>query len=83
MSNKKVSAFRYIAHFTQVGVSVVVPLVGSMWLGSWLINDRGWPGWTIILWLVLGLLAAVGAIRNFLRFMQKESERGRDDDDKS
>ena len=53
---------RYLVWLTQLGLSVVVPLVGFIWLSVWLHNSRGWGGWVILAGLALGLMGAVGGL---------------------
>ena len=45
---------RYLVWLTQLGLSVAVPLVGFILLGTWLHNSRDWGGWTVAVGVALG-----------------------------
>ena len=52
----------YLVWLTQLGLSVVTPLVGFILLGVWLHNSKGWGGWTVLAGVLLGLMGAVGGL---------------------
>ena len=56
---------------TQLGLSVVLPPVGFLWLASWLKNSRGWGNWVIWLAIVLGVSCAVEGLRTSLKAMER------------
>ena len=74
-----VKVMRYLVWLTQLGLSVAVPLVGFILLGSWLHNSRGWGAWTVPVGIVLGLMGAVGGLssgfRTLHRMMKADEDR--------
>ena len=63
---------------SQLGFSVVVPLVGFIWLGIWLRSQFDWGVWVVVVAVILGLVFAIDGLRYSLRLMdrlaKKESE---------
>ena len=54
---------------SQLALSVVVPLVGFIWLGVWLHDHLGWGLWALIVCVILGVVLAVDGLRYSLRIM--------------
>ncbi len=62
---------------TQLGLSVVLPFIGFVFLALWLQNQFGWGQWTLWAGIALGFLCAVEGFRSSLKAMQlmaKEKE---------
>lgn len=57
--------------FTQLAVSVAVPLGGAVWLSVWLYNKYQLGAWVIILGVVLGLWWAIDGLRTSLKAMER------------
>lgn len=76
-----VKFFSYLVWLTQLGLSVAVPLVGFILLGTWLHNSKGWGGWVVALGILLGLLGAAGGLYN--GFKTLHSLMGREEAEKS
>lgn len=57
--------------FTQLGLSVAVPLAGFTWLGVWLRQQFDWGIWVVIVGVALGLICAVDGLRTSLRVMDR------------
>ena len=57
--------------FTQLAVSVAVPLGGAVWLSVWLYNKYKLGVWVIILGVVLGLWWAIDGLRTSLKAMER------------
>ena len=57
--------------FTQLAVSVAVPLGGAVWLSVWLYNKYQLGTWVIILGVVLGLWWAIDGLRISLKAMER------------
>ena len=55
--------------FTQLGLSVAVPMAGFVLLAVWLHNRFGWGDWVIWTGLILGLLTAVSGFRSAMHTM--------------
>lgn len=64
---------------TQLGLSVVMPLLGFIWLGLWLKNSCGWGLWVLIVCVILGLVLAVDGLRNSLRMMERSAKKDQPD----
>ncbi len=60
---------RLLIWLTQLGLSVAIPLGGSLMLGIWLHDHLGWGIWTVFAGLVLGILCAVRSFRDSLKAM--------------
>lgn len=79
--------FQHLIWLTQLGLSVVCPLVLFVWLGVWL-NDRFALGsWCIWVGIGLGLMGAAGGLAQSLRSInrlkddEKKPPRGFNDHD--
>ncbi len=60
---------------TQLGLSVVSPLVAFTLLAIWLHNAFSWERWVIWLGVALGVICAVQGLRDSLRIMGKYVKR--------
>lgn len=60
---------------TQLGLSTAVPLAGFVLLGVWLRNRYGWGNWVVFIGIALGIVSAVGGLRDSLRTLQKLSDK--------
>lgn len=63
-----------IVWLTQLGVSVVVPLGGFVWISVWLQQRFDWGVWVIILGVVLGVIGAADGLRTSLKTMERLSK---------
>jgi hypothetical protein len=66
-----VKSLSLIVWFTQLAVSVAVPLGGAVWLSVWLYNRYQLGAWVIILGVVLGLWWAIDGLRTSLKAMER------------
>lgn len=73
-----VKVMRYLVWLTQLGLSVAAPLVGFIFLGTWLHNSRGWGGWTVAVGVALGLLGAAGGLYNSFKTLHRMSKADED-----
>lgn len=76
--NSKWTALKYLAYFTQFGLTMVTPPVLFTALAWWVSNRFGLGGATVIIGLLLGVATAVLNLWKFMQFMEKkakESER--------
>ena len=62
---------KLLVWMTQLGFSVVLPIVGFVWLGLWLRKDCGWGQWSLILCVILGIVFAIAGLRYNLRLMNR------------
>jgi membrane protein YdbS with pleckstrin-like domain len=60
--------------FTQLGISVAVPLIGAVGLSVWLYNRYNTGVWVIVLGVAAGLYGAVDGLRMSLRAMKQMAE---------
>ena len=65
--------------FTQLGLSVVVPLAGFTWLGVWRRQRFGWGIWVVIVGAVLGLVCAVDGLRTSLKAMDRMAKEDKEE----
>lgn len=78
--NFKKDVYRNIAMITQIGISMLAPVILCVFIGTWLDERFGWH--TVLPLLILGILAGC---RNTWMLMQemipKDKKSGRKDDD--
>lgn len=58
---------------TQLGLSVVLPLLGFIWIAVRLRDSYGWGTWVIWAGIILGILCAVDGLRTSLKAMERMS----------
>lgn len=56
---------------TQLGLSVVLPLVGFILLALWLRDSCGWGGWVLWVGIGLGVFCAIDSFRVSLKTMDR------------
>ena len=64
---------------TQLGLSVVSPLVCFIFLALWLQNKCGWGAWTLWAGIVLGIACAIEGFRGSLKAMQAMAKNEKED----
>ena len=82
--------------FTQLGISVAVPLGGAVWLSVWLHQKFRLGVWVIILGTLIGLYCAIDGLRTSIKAMaslanqstdknqdQRKEQDGRDKKDRN
>lgn len=62
---------KLLVWLTQLGFSVVLPIVGFLWLGLWLRNSCGWGTWSLIVCVLLGIVFAIDGLRYNLRLLNR------------
>lgn len=62
---------KLIIWITQIGMTIVVPLVGFIILGAWLHKGCGWGAWAVWAGILLGIHSAIGGIRDFIRTLKR------------
>lgn len=67
--------------FTQLAVSVSVPLGGAVWLSVWLYNKYQLGVWVIILGVIFGLYWAIGGLRTSLKAMEQLAKQNTEDNE--
>lgn len=66
--------------FTQLGISVAVPLIGAVGLSVWLYNRFSLGVWVILLGIAVGLYGAVDGLRTSLKAMKQLAEQDADNE---
>lgn len=66
---------------TQLGISVISPLVGFTLLAIWLHNSYGWGRWVIWAGIAVGVICAVDGLRSSLRTLEKLSRNKKKDEE--
>jgi hypothetical protein len=64
--------------FSQLGLSVAVPLVGAVGLSVWLYNRFSLGIWVILLGVAVGLYGAIDGLRTSLKAMKQLAEQDAD-----
>ena len=64
---------------SQLGLSVVLPLAGSVLLALWLRDTCGWGNWVIWVGVGLGIVWAIDGFRVSLKAMERLSDRKKKD----
>ncbi len=59
---------------TQLGISVAVPLVGFVWLATWLRDRFGWGQWVIWVGIALGVIMAIDGFVHSLQTLLRLSK---------
>ncbi|MGN0975249.1 MAG: AtpZ/AtpI family protein [Gemmiger sp.] len=62
---------------TQLGLSLLLPLVVCLWGCSWLTAHTGVGGWIYVPGFVVGLGCGAATFRNFARMMMKRAEKNK------
>ena len=70
---------RMLVWLTQLGLSVIVPLGGLIWLSVWLRNDCGWGEWVVIVGVLLGVILAIDGLRTSIKAMDRMSKEKKKD----
>ena len=52
------NTLKALSLLTQVGVSMMVPIIGCLWLGQFLDKKLDTSPWLLIIFIILGVLAA-------------------------
>ena len=60
-----------LAWLTQLGLTVISPLIGFLLLALWLYNSQGWGSWVIWVAVVLGVVCAIDGLRTSLKAMER------------
>lgn len=68
---KHLSLFVWI---TQLGISVAMPPVVSIWAAVWLRETKGWGSWVLWVGILLGIVCAVDGLRVSLKALSRLSK---------
>ena len=68
---KHLSLFVWI---TQLGISVAMLPVVSIWLAVWLRETKGWGSWVLWVGILLGVVCAVDGLRVSLKALSRLSK---------
>lgn len=60
-----------LVFFTQLGLTVALPLAGFILLAVWLQNTFALGGWVIWVGIILGLWTAISGLRSTLKTMSQ------------
>ena len=68
---KHLSLFVWI---TQLGISVAMPPVVSIWVAVWLRETKGWGSWVLWVGILLGVVCAADGLRVSLKALSRLSK---------
>lgn len=71
--------FEDLLWLTQLGLSMLLPLVVCLWGCSWLTSHAGVGGWVYLPGVLVGLGCGAATFRRFARMMLKRAERTKSD----
>lgn len=74
MGENKMKEKHLLIWLTQLGLSVVTPLVGFPLGAVWLKNSFGWGSWVIWVAVGIGIICAVDGFRASLQILNKLSK---------
>lgn len=63
---------RGLIYFSQLSLTLVVPIVVCAWIFYWLRQHFSWPNWTVVAGILLG--TAAGAV-SLYRFVVRQIDR--------
>lgn len=69
------SVLRYLAYFSQVGITMVTPPLILAFGAMWLRDKYGLGNWIVIFGILLGIAVALCSLRDFLRLTEKEARK--------
>lgn len=64
---------------TQLGLSVIVPLVGFILLGVWLRQRFSLGIWVVLAAVVIGIIVAINGLRTSLKAMERMAKDNKED----
>lgn len=74
------SVLRYLAYFSQVGITAITPPLFLCFGANWLKNRFDLGNGIMIVGILLGIAVSVCGLRDFLRFTERQA-RKRDEED--
>lgn len=73
------AALENLVWVTQLGFSLLFPLVVFLWLAHWLTGSLGWPLWVYVPAILLGLATGAQTFRSFAQRMMKKAQKDLDE----
>lgn len=77
---KNFDAVKNLAFLSQIGLSLVLPIVLFLMLASYLQNKFGMGDWTTLVALILGLVSGVSSFISFLRYAYNEAKKSEENE---
>lgn len=76
MSNKKsyYKSLSNLALISQIGISMVVPIIGCVWFANFLMKRFGLGVWVLFLFILLGVVTAFMNLYKLAAFSNKDIE---------
>lgn len=68
-------AMEHLVWVTQLGFSLLFPLVCFLWLARWLVGSHGWPAWIWLPAILLGLATGAATFQSFAARWLRQSRR--------
>lgn len=69
------SAMKYLSFLTQLGLSIITPILLCILGAVWLQNRFHLGGWVLIVGILLGVGGGCSAFYQFYQFIQREERR--------
>lgn len=79
MSNKKnyYKSLSNLALISQIGISMVVPIIGCVWFANFLMKRFDLGVWVLFLFVILGVVTAFMNLYKLADFSNKDMEKDR------
>ncbi len=66
--------YRNIIYLTQMGLSLAIPPIVSLWGAGWLQQRFGWGNWVMIAGIVLGIGAMISNLLDYIRMFSRRAK---------
>ena len=63
-----------LALLSQIGFSMIVPIIGCVWIGNFLMNKFELGSWVLFLFIILGVFSAFANLFKITKFSTKTKE---------
>ena len=70
---------KYIVYITQLGLSMVTPMVLCIWLANWLKETFQLGEWVLIVFVILGAVSAFASLIKTLNMTLLKPKKGEDE----
>ena len=72
-------AMKYLSFLTQVGLSILTPILLCVLAAVWLQNRFGLGNWVVVVGILLGVGGGFCSLFQFFQFVQREGKKEREE----